>query len=199
MTPNLSLPPSAKDDPRHDDLVGRLSTMTTATSRSGPTPVRTPPKTQAAAAAAAAAAATSVVSIQERSSQPAVLAAPPAYPARPAHILADDMDRMADSSALARQLSNTSDDSTALTDRRCFRHRLPPPPTDAEPVALLTLSLPLPQQLGLAERTAHDQSSLAAHRHAHCWPAHALAFTAAACPSVLASSIAQPDPQPSRA
>jgi hypothetical protein len=112
MTPNVSLPPSAKDDPRHDDLVERLRTMTTAPSRAGPTPVRTPPKTQVAA---------SPVSIQEHASQSALLAAPPAYPGKPADTLAltlaDDMDSsMGDGSALARQLSNTSDDS--ITSRR---------------------------------------------------------------------------------
>jgi hypothetical protein len=107
MTPHVSLPPSAHEDPRHDDLVERLSTMSTAPPRSGPTPVRSPPKTQATAVAA---------SIQEHAPQPAVLTTPPAHSRTPAAPPADDMNSlhtMANSSALARPPSSTPEDSVS--------------------------------------------------------------------------------------
>jgi hypothetical protein len=96
MSPNMSLPPSAKDDAQHDDLVQRLRAMkTTATTHSGPTPVRSPTKTLASLPEA----------IQETTTQPTI------FLAKRAERLPEDADSMGDTNGLARQLSNTSDDS----------------------------------------------------------------------------------------
>jgi hypothetical protein len=105
MTPNVPQPPPAKDDPRHDDLIQRLKAMTTAPSHPAPTPVRNPTKTLASLSEP----------IQEKVVQ-SVDAAPTAFQGKRAESLPEDMDSMGDSTALSRQLSNTSDDS--ITSRR---------------------------------------------------------------------------------
>ncbi|KAF2822060.1 hypothetical protein CC86DRAFT_373258 [Ophiobolus disseminans] len=101
MTPNVSLPPRARDDSQHADLVQRLNAMTTSTSTShlGPTPVRSPSKTP-----------TYPVDIQEATPEPS------AYSSKQASSFMEDTDGMGEVNALARQLSNTSDDS--FTSRR---------------------------------------------------------------------------------
>ncbi|KAH7380246.1 hypothetical protein DE146DRAFT_289671 [Phaeosphaeria sp. MPI-PUGE-AT-0046c] len=89
MTPNLSLPPSAKDNERHDDLIQRLKAMTT-------TPVRSPSKAPPAPPQA----------IQDATITPNDRSAPTLSAPQ-------DTDSMTEHNPLARQLSNSSDDSSS--------------------------------------------------------------------------------------
>ncbi|KAF2029211.1 hypothetical protein EK21DRAFT_68080 [Setomelanomma holmii] len=101
MTPNVSLPP--KDDPPHDDLVERLKAMKTSTSHLGPILVRSPVKTLSLPAGAM------VVEAAQ-----STLAATPAFIIdKPANRLSEDTDIMAEGNSLARQVSNSSDDSNS--------------------------------------------------------------------------------------
>jgi len=108
MTPNVSLPPPARarDDAQHhdDDLVQRLKAMTaTTTHRTGPTPVRSPGKVPSFV----------TETIQEDASG-----------------FTEDTDAMGEANTLARQLSNTSDDS--LTSRRPKTPRAQTDPSSSE-------------------------------------------------------------------
>ncbi|OAK95360.1 hypothetical protein IQ06DRAFT_297605 [Phaeosphaeriaceae sp. SRC1lsM3a] len=99
MSPNAPLPPSAKDDERHDDLIQRLKAMTTAPSPPGPTPARSPSNAQPAGL---------------RAIEDAALK--PDHRAAPTLSAPEEMDTMGEINSLARQLSNSSDDSS--TSRR---------------------------------------------------------------------------------
>ncbi|KAH7092287.1 hypothetical protein FB567DRAFT_235477 [Paraphoma chrysanthemicola] len=106
MTPNVSLPP--KDDLMHDDLVQRLQAMKTSAAHSGPTPVRSPSKTATLPADA----------MEEAVTRPTGAAAPIVKTGKPELDLPeDDADSMGEANTLARQLSNTSDDSITSRPR----------------------------------------------------------------------------------
>lgn len=95
MTPNAALPPSPKDDEQLDDLTQRLRAMTTAPSTPGPRPVRSP--------------ATAIEVMGDAHVKP------DAHPAPTLSAPDDtDTDSMGDQhNTLARQLSNSSDDSSS--------------------------------------------------------------------------------------
>jgi hypothetical protein len=110
MTPNVSLPPTAKDDPRHEDLIQRLKAMTTQSSHQEPLAVRSPTK-----------APTLPADVIEEDVSPTVFAATPStsLDMQATSIREDadtDTDTMGGSNTLVRQLSNTSDDS--ISSRR---------------------------------------------------------------------------------
>lgn len=106
MTPNVSLPP--KDDLMHDDLVQRLQAMKTSAAHSGPTPVRSPNKTATPPADA----------MEEAVTRPTGAAAPIVNTGKPELDLPeDDADSVGEANTLARQLSNTSDDSITSRPR----------------------------------------------------------------------------------
>ncbi|KAH6073305.1 hypothetical protein HBI67_009440 [Parastagonospora nodorum] len=112
MSPFTSLPPAAQanntNNNQTDDVVQRLKAMkTSATTASGPTPVRTPSKTLASLPEPTIAAAT--------------------FPAKRAESIPEDTDSMSDTSVLSRQLSNTSDDS--ISSRRPTTPRSQTDPT----------------------------------------------------------------------
>jgi hypothetical protein len=109
MTPNASLPPPAKDDPRHDDLIQRLKAMTAASTHAALADRRGPTKAPTF----------SVDVIEEDAVAQSVFAAPRSTPSADMQAISithDDTDSMSDSNTLSRQLSNTSDDS--LSSRR---------------------------------------------------------------------------------
>jgi hypothetical protein len=120
MTPNVSLPPRVlvKDDSQHDDddddLVQRLKAMPTTLSRSGPTPVRSPMKTPSFG----------TETIQEDASFSDT------YSRKHASGFTEDTDAMGETTTLARQLSNTSEDS--ITSRRPKTPRAQTDPPSSE-------------------------------------------------------------------
>jgi hypothetical protein len=104
MTPNVSLPPLAKDDPQHDDLIQRLKAMTTLSTHAAPVDRRGPTKAPTF----------SVDFIEEDAAARPVFATPRSTSADMQFISThDDTDSMSDSTTLSRQLSNASDDSTS--------------------------------------------------------------------------------------
>lgn len=132
MTPNVSLPPLRKADSQHDDLARRLNAMTASNARSGPTPVRSPAKTPTAA--------------------PDIIAEEHAAAAMPSLQHPDDLDGAGEANTLARQLSNTSDDS--LSARRPTTPRAQTDPSSD----LSTLSRPPPRN-----RSPFSRSHLRSH------------------------------------
>jgi hypothetical protein len=139
MTPNVSLPPPVRDNSHlDDDLVQRLKAMTTYTPRSGPTPVRSPMKTPSF---------TTTAIVEEDAPSTTT------YPNKPAFSFAEDADTMGEGNTLARQLSNTSDDS--LTSRRPTTPR-----AQTDPVFSDMLSLNRPPQ---RNRSPYSRPHLRSH------------------------------------
>jgi hypothetical protein len=107
MTPHASLPPAAKDDPRHDDLIQRLKAMTATSPHPPPSALRSSTKTPT----------WSPVDVIEEDAPPLVVAATRSTSTSSADMHAisiqEDTDSMSDSNTLSRQLSNASDDSTS--------------------------------------------------------------------------------------
>jgi hypothetical protein len=141
MTPNVSLPPRVlvQDDSQHHDdhLVQRLKAMPTSLSRSGPTPVRSPVKTPSFG----------TETIQEDASFSTM------YSRKQASAFTQDTDAMGDANPLARQLSNTSDES--ITSRRPKTPRAQTDPSSSE-----LSSLYRPQQ---RNRSPYSRPHLRSH------------------------------------